>query len=324
MRTHPHRSLAAGCRTLLAATALLLAPAALAGGIPGPASAAPGPRPPAATAAYTPDPDAPHGGRVTGARTPDRSPARDRAVRTFAEGRRAAAREGGRDRGPDAALTHDWWGVFPRPGTHDGITATHTVDPAYRVRDAENFTYAPTTKAQNSCMEVVTAYWQSGPELWAWDWCGAGGPAKVLPVDASFLAKYTPGGTAPAAYSVQLVREGGSGNTWAAHLYNHRTASWELLYRQSGTDKSGLDHGWDMFEIYASVNPATGMGWYCTEARNTVFDSSALRLRRNGAWTPASPADAPWTDPAPDGRAFLCPPLRFLRVSANDHWTVRQ
>ncbi|KAB7839965.1 carbohydrate-binding protein [Streptomyces mobaraensis] len=364
MRRHPH-PLAAGCRTLLAA-ALLLASAALTGaaaqgsaaaepdtrpaGTTTAASAAhpmrttatPGTRPVhgesagAATAeptgtttASAPDPAAPHRGRVTGARTPDRSPARDRAVRAFAEGRRAAAREGGPDRyrrpaRPDADLTHDWWGVFPRPGTHDGITATHTVDPAYHVRDSENFTYAPTTKAQNSCMEVVTAYWQSGPELWAWDWCGAGGPAKTLPIDAAFLAKYTPGGTAPAAYSVQLVREGGSGNTWGAYLYNHRTASWELLYRQSGKDQSGLDHGWDMFEIYASVNPATGVGWYCTEARNTVFDSSAVKLRRDGAWNPASPADSPWTDPAPNGRDFLCPALRFLRAGANDHWTVRQ
>ncbi|MER5786191.1 carbohydrate-binding protein [Streptomyces mobaraensis] len=356
MRRHPH-PLAAGCRTLLAA-ALLLASAALTGAAAqGSAAAEPDTRPAGTTAtasathptrttatpgthpvpgesagtttASAPDPAAPHRGRVTGARTPDRSPARDRAVRAFAEGRRAAAREGGPDRSrrparPDADLTHDWWGVFPQPGTHDGITATHTVDPAYHVRDSENFTYAPTTKAQNSCMEVVTAYWQSGPELWAWDWCGAGGPAKTLPIDAAFLAKYTPGGTAPAAYSVQLVREGGSGNTWGAYLYNHRTASWELLYRQSGKDQSGLDHGWDMFEIYASVNPATGVGWYCTEARNTVFDSSAVKLRRDGAWNPASPADSPWTDPAPNGRDFLCPALRFLRAGANDHWTVRQ
>lgn len=185
--------------------------------------------------------------------------------------------------------THNWWGVFPQPGTHDGITATHTVDPDYRVSQADNFTYAPTTKAQNSCMEVVTAYWNSGDEIWAWDWCGAGGPAKTVTVDADFKAKYTQSSGSGLAYSVQLVRDDGPGNSWSSYLYNYRSAQWELLYRQSGQDQSGLDHGWDMFEIYASVNPSTGVGYYCTEARNSVFDSSAIELRSNGTWKPHEP-----------------------------------
>ncbi|MEV4436904.1 carbohydrate-binding protein [Streptomyces sp. NPDC049585] len=296
--------------TLVAA--LLTALAAL---VPAPATAGtPGP-------ARTPSPDAPHHGTVTAARTPGHAPGRDRAVRAFADGRRAA-----RTAAPDADLTHNWWGVFPRPGTHDGITATHTVDPAYKVSDPDNFTYAPTTKAQKSCMEVVTAYWNSGNEIWAWDWCSSpGGPAKVLPVDADFLATYTttgPGGTR--AYSVQMVLDDAATNRWSAYLYNHRTAAWSLLYRQSGNDLSALDHGWDMFEIYASTDPATGVGYYCTEARTTVFDSSAVQLRDHGAWKAASPADAPWSEPRPDGRDFLCPRLKFLKAGANDHWTVRQ
>lgn len=261
---------------------------------------------------HAPDPRAPHRGTVKTARTPDRSPGRDRAVRAFAEGRAAGRRA-------DADLTHNWWGVFPQPGTHDGITATHGVDTSYRVSDPDNFTYAPTTKAENSCMEVVTAYWNSGNELWAWDWCGSpGGPAKVVKIDADFLATYS------AAYGVQLVRDDAASNTWSAYLYNRRTGTWELLHRNSGRDRSGLSHGWDMFEIYASVNPATGVGWYCTEARRTAFDSSAIQLRKGGAWRPAGPAEAPWTDPDPQGRDFLCPGLKFVRAGANDHWTVRQ
>ncbi|GGP46097.1 carbohydrate-binding protein [Streptomyces abikoensis] len=286
-----------------------------------------------ATGATAPDPDAPHRGVVTGARTPDRAPGgsagRDRAVRAFENGRRARAgtwahhppTATGR---PAADVTHNWWGIFPRPGSHDGITATHTVDPSYKVSSADDFTYAPTTKAQNSCMEIVTAYWNSGDEIWAWDWCGKGGPAKVLTVDADFLATYTTGTGGGRSYSVQLVRDAASGNRWSSYLYNVRTRSWNLLYQQSGTDQSGLAHGWDMFEIYASVDPATGVGHYCTEARNTVFDSSAIQLRANGAWKPASPADAPWTEDRPDGSAFLCPPLRFVEAGANDHWTVRR
>ncbi|MFI9723035.1 carbohydrate-binding protein [Streptomyces sp. NPDC052396] len=270
-----------------------------------------------------PDPDAPHRGVVTTTRPTVHSPGRDRAVRAFADGRRA--RRGQLARRPAAELTHNWWGVFPQPGTHDGLLATHTVDPSYRVSNADNFTYAPTTKAQNSCMEVVTAYWNSGDEIWAWDWCSSpGGPARTLPVDSDFLAKYTTQSGGHPAYTVQLVRDDASANTWSSYLYNYRTAGWDLLFRQSGADQSGLDHGWDMFEIYAGVDPATGTGYYCTEARNTVFDSSAIQLHHNGSWQPASPADSPWTETAPDGGAFLCPQLRFLQAGEDDHWTVRQ
>ncbi|MEU1075614.1 MULTISPECIES: carbohydrate-binding protein [unclassified Streptomyces] len=297
-------------RTALAA-ALLVAAAAL-GTVQstGTAAARPTERPGTA-----PSPDAPHRGAVAGARTPGHDAGRDRAVAALKDGR--AARP--------AALTHNWWGIFPQPGTHDGITATHSLDPAYHVSDADNFTYAPTTKAQNSCIEVVTAYWNSGNELWAWDWCSRnGGPAKIVPLDADFRAKYTTAVDGRPAFSIQLVKDTGSGNRWSSYLYNHRSAQWELLYRQSGTDQSDLDYGWDIFEIYASVNPATGVGYYCTEARNTVFDSSAIQLRKAGVWKPARPADSPWTEANPSGRDFLCPPLKFLQAGANDHWTVRQ
>ncbi|MCT9092316.1 carbohydrate-binding protein [Streptomyces sp. ASQP_92] len=277
-----------------------------------------GAQPAAAHRTLAPSPNAPHRGTVASARTPGHDPARDRAVAALKKGRDTAFRA------ERAEPTHDWWGVFPQPGTHDGITATHTVDPAYRVSDADNFTYAPTTKAQNSCMEVVTAYWNSGNEIWAWDWCGAGGPAKTVTVDADFKAKYAQPAGRELAYSVQLVRDNASRNTWSSYLYNYRSAQWELLYRQSGRDQSGLAHGWDMFEIYASVNPSTGTGYYCSEARDTVFDSSAIQLRHNGAWKPASPSDSPWTDDNPSGRDFLCPALKFVEAGADDHWTVRQ
>ncbi|MGW1076105.1 carbohydrate-binding protein [Streptomyces sp. NPDC002537] len=309
------------------AAALLTVCAALGTGV----SAAARPAVPVAVSTTTPSPDAPHRGTVTLAHRPADSPApgRDRAVRAFAEGRReqAAARRdpiSGRQR-EDAGLTHNWWGVFPRPGTHDGIMATHSVDPAYRVSDAENFTYAPTTKAQNSCMEMVTAYWNTGDELWAWDWCSSpGGPARTVAVNADFLATYTTNATGHPAYTVQMTQDDPGSNQWSAYLYNYRTSGWDLLYRQSGSDRSGLDHGWDMFEIYASTDPATGTGYYCTEARGTVFDSSAIQLRKGGTWSAAGPANSPWTDADPHGSDFLCPGLRFVQAGANDHWMVKQ
>lgn len=277
-------------------------------------------------AGTAPSPDAPHRGVVTAAHAPGHSPGRDRAVRAFAEGRRERSAAGWTHRpGTAADLTHNWWGIFPQPGTYDGITATHSVDPSYRVSASDNFTYAPTTKAQNSCMEVVTAYSNSGNEIWAWDWCSdPGGPAKVLAINADFLAKYTANSGGRTVYGVQLARDDAGTNSWSSYLYNYRTAAWELLFRQSGQDRSGLAHGWDMFEIYASTNPATGTGYYCTEAANTIFDSSSIQLRSEGAWKAASPSDSPWTEPNPDGAAFLCPGLRFVQAGANDHWTVRQ
>ncbi|GAA3076225.1 hypothetical protein GCM10020000_72000 [Streptomyces olivoverticillatus] len=310
-------------RTSLIA-ALLTTLAATLGTTPPPTPArTPAPPPPSAP----PPPRRPAPGR--GHRSPGPGPFTGRASAPSAPsptaGASAAAPPGPTGRGlADADLTHNWWGVFPQPGTHDGITATHSVDPAYKVSDAENFTYAPTTKAQKSCMEVVTSYWNSGNEIWAWDWCGAGGPAKVVPVDADFLATYTTTGGGRRTYSVQLVQDDASANRWSSYLYNYRSGAWNLLYSQSGTDRSGLDHGWDMFEIYASTDPATGLGYYCTEARNTVFDSSAVQLRSSGIWKPAGPADSPWTEDHPQGSEFLCPSLRFIEAGANDHWTVRQ
>ncbi|MGV4929002.1 carbohydrate-binding protein [Streptomyces sp. BHT-5-2] len=318
------RSRSALTACALAASALA-AVTALAFAAPAATAQPPVPRP------APPSPTAPHTGVVAEARTPARTPGRERAARTFREGRRATSGQAWTHHprlpaSPTGAadVTHNWWGVFPQPGTHDGIMATHTVDPSYTVTDADNVTYAPTTKAQNSCMEVVTAYTSTGNEIWAWDWCGTVGPAKTVPIDSDFLKTYTPGQGQPAAYSVQMVRDDATANRWSAYLYNYRTAAWDLLFRQSGTDQSGLDHGWDMFEIYASVNPATSEGYYCTEARNTVFDSSAVQLRAGGSWKPASPADSPWTETDPDPNAFLCPPLKFVQVSADDHWTVHQ
>ncbi|MYS84733.1 hypothetical protein [Embleya scabrispora] len=281
-----------------------------------------------------PSPTAPHRGIVSQNASDAPTPGRDAAVHAFVEqraklratlsGDSAGTPSDAAATGADASLapTHNFWGVFPQPGTHDGITATHSVDPSYRVTNSQNFTYAPTTKAQNSCMEVVTAYWSQGAEIWAWDWCGTSGPAKTLKVNADFLAKYTTTANGVTSYSVQLTKDATSGNSWSSYLYNHRTQVWELLFRSSGTDQSSLDHGWDIFEIYATVNPATGKGYFCTEARSTAFDSADIKLRRGGAWQLATSTDSPWTSTNPRGSDFLCPSLAFTRAAQNHHWTV--
>ncbi|WP_051467909.1 hypothetical protein [Actinomadura oligospora] len=282
-----------------------------------PASAAPaGPTPP--------NPSAPKIGRVAGARPVPRDANTAKAVRAFQELHRARL---GRTTAPSLReQIHEFWGVEPAAGTHDGLMATHSVDPSYRVSYSEDFTYAPTTKAASSCMEVTTVYSQAvGNELWAWDWCGSGGPAVELPMDASFERTYTTQVNGHAAYTVQLVRTNASTNAWTAYLYNHTTNTWNSFFSKSGRDTSGLRYGWDIFEIYASRDPSTGNAYYCADAKNVVFESSSIKLRHSTTWTPASPSDSPWAPVAvPTPSDYLCPTLTFTRASANDHWLVNQ
>ncbi|MEV5573035.1 carbohydrate-binding protein [Spirillospora sp. NPDC052269] len=302
-------------RTLLACLLPTVLVAAL---TTAPATAAPS----APTA--SPNPNAPRSGRVAGARPVPNTPGTAKAARAFRALHQARL---GRN-APDALReqVHEFWGVEPAAGTHDGLMATHSVDPSYQVSYADDFTYAPTTKAASSCMEVTTVYSQAvGNELWAWDWCGSGGPAVEIPMDASFEHTYTTQVNGHAAYTVQLVRTNASTNAWTAYLYNYTTNTWSSFFSQSGQDTSALPYGWDIFEIYASRDSSTGNAYYCADAKNVVFESSSIELRHNGAWTPATSSDSPWepvTSPNPSD--YMCPTLKFTRASANDHWLVDQ
>ncbi len=127
------------------------------------------------------------------------------------------------------------------------------------------------------------------------------------------------------AYSVQLVQTNASTNAWSAYLYNYTTDAWSLFYSKSGRDTSSLNYGWDIFEIYATRDPRTGNAYYCNDAKNVVFESSGIQLRKNGAWHTATPSDSPWQPYAtPNPNDYLCPSLQFVRAGANDHWIVRQ
>ncbi|MFC4911978.1 carbohydrate-binding protein [Actinomadura gamaensis] len=276
------------------------------------------------TAPASPDPTAPKVGRVAHARAVPQDAATKKAADAFRALHRARLRNSA---GPAIdEQVHEFWGVEPAAGTHDGLMATHSIDPSYQVSYADDFTYAPTTKAASSCMEITTVYSQAvGNELWAWDWCGGNGPAVEVPMDASFQRTYTTQVNGHAAYTVQLVRTNASTNAWTAYLYNYTTKTWSSFYSKSGRDTSGLRYGWDIFEIYASRDPSTGNAYYCEDARNTVFESSSIKLRHNGAWTAASPSDSPWEPVAnPDPSDYLCPTLKFVRAGSDDHWVVSQ
>ncbi|TDD87122.1 carbohydrate-binding protein [Actinomadura rubrisoli] len=301
-------------RTLLACSVLAAFAAATVPAMTGQATTtAPGKQ----RAAASPDPNAPKRGYVEGARSFVRNAQSVKAADNFRELHNSRVRR---------EQIHHFWGVEPGAGTHDGFMATHSINTGYRVSNSADYTYTPTIKAAGSCMEVTTVYSQTvGNEVWAWDWCGKGGPAKEIKMDANFVETYTQPVNGHPAYSVQLVQTDAGQNAWSAYLYNYKTSSWSLFYSKSGSDTSRLKYGWDIFEIYATRNTSTGTAHYCTDAKNVVFESSSIQLRKGGAWHAATPSDSPWqptTEPNP--KDYLCPTLKFVRAGANDHWIVRQ
>ncbi|WP_412541844.1 carbohydrate-binding protein [Longispora sp. K20-0274] len=228
-----------------------------------------------------------------------------------------------------AQQLHHFWGVEPTASSGDGLQATQSVVPNWRTSKDGDFMYTPTMKPPGgSCIEVTTAYWRYGTtltnEVWAWDWCGGDGPKKEVNIDSAFLAKYTTVDGRP-AYTVKVEKTNAANNTWTAFLFNYQTNAWDTFYAKGGSDTSGLDYGWDIFEFYASKNPATGQAYYCADMPNTGFDSSAIKLRKNGVWSPATAANSPWEPYVnPTGSTYWCNSLKFQKVGANDHWTVRK
>jgi len=124
---------------------------------------------------------------------------------------------------------------------------------------------------------------------------------------------------------VDIHRTTASPNTWTALLFNYQTNVWDSYYTSSGTyDLPQFPFGWNMFEVYTSVNPATSVGFFCTDLAGRAFESSAIQLLINNAWTAATAANAP-ADSAtpPSGSRFDCPALTFSIAHANDDWLDR-
>ncbi|WP_035306606.1 hypothetical protein [Actinokineospora inagensis] len=225
-----------------------------------------------------------------------------------------------------AAQKHTFWGPEPQLNSNaDGMVVTQSVTPSLRISNRNDVVYAPTMKPTgHSCIEVVTAYGLGqAAQVWAWDWCKSVSPAKVVPIDSSFLTNYTTTVNGHPAYTVQEVRTNASANTWTASLRNVKTGAWDPLFTQSGSDQSTLNEGWDIFEIYATHNPSTGNAYYCADARGAVFESSSIQLRVSGAWTAATPTNSPLRPTAtPRPADYDCTTLKFQVVTANSNWRV--
>lgn len=225
----------------------------------------------------------------------------------------------------DAQL-HTSWGIrMPFSGGSLGMRALQSVfSGAGTTTRGGDYVYAPTAiPAGGACIEMTTAYTPSGPRLWAWDWCGGRDTVgKLTVMDSAFLAKYTTTVNGRSAYNVDIHRTSASPNTWTALLFNYQTSVWDSYYTSSGTyDLPQFPFGWNMFEIYSSIEPATGVGYYCTDMNGRAFESSSIQLLVNNVWTAATPANAPTDSTTPPlGSRFQCPQLTFSVVHANDDW----
>lgn len=262
------------------------------------------------------------GGEVPGVRGPAALRLAGAAADRF---RQVTADRIGRMPAADAPVTtlsdlHTAWGIFFNDRTSTGLQATHSVQNI--TTHGGDFVYAPTALPPGgACTEMTTAYTDTGPLLWAWDWCGGRDTiGKVVKLDAAFRATYTTTVNGQAAYTMREIQTSTSNNGWTVYLFNYATQAWDTFYATSGT-KDIPGSTWDFFEIYTTVNPSTGAGYYCADSNGKVFEASGVQVSQNGAWVAASTANSSLGTP-PSGSSFDCPALKFSIVHANDHWTA--
>jgi len=217
---------------------------------------------------------------------------------------------------------HTAWGTFFNDSASSGLQATHTVLDI-TTTGGDDWVYAPTALPPgNACIEMTTAYTPSGPKLWAWDWCGGRDTVgKLVNMDATFQATYTTVVNGRRVYTMDEHRTDAGSNTWTAYLMNYRTGAWDVFYTSGGT-KDIPGSSWDFFEIYTTVNPSTGAGYYCRDLLGTTIDASDMKVQQNGAWVPAAPGNSSLSSP-PAGSRFDCPSLTFSIVHANDAWRAQ-
>jgi hypothetical protein len=238
----------------------------------------------------------------------------------------AAGSAGARSDAAPAAQLHTDWGVNLPSSQSQGLHATQTVlSGTGTTTSGGDFVYAPTAlPGGNSCIEMTTAYTPSGPDLWAWDWCGGRDTVgKLTAMNSTFLATYTTTVNGRTSYSLDEHRTSTTANTWTAYLYNYQTHVWDTFYTSSGTfDLPQFSFGWNMFEVYTSVNPATGAGYYCQNLNGRSIESSGVQVMVGSTWTAASPSNTTASTP-PAGSRLDCPSLHFTVAHPNDDWVAQ-
>jgi hypothetical protein len=173
---------------------------------------------------------------------------------------------------------------------------------------------------------MTTAYTDTGPVLWAWNWCsGYNDVAKLVNIDSNFLSTYTTTLNGYAAYTMDVHKTNASNNQWTAYLFNYRNQAWDVFYTSSGKfdlEAEGYDWGWDIFEIYSTRDSSTGNAYYCASQNGRKFEAANIQTQVNGAWTAVTPSLSGSLYPR-SGSDFDCPSLKFTVVNANDHWLAQ-
>jgi hypothetical protein len=216
---------------------------------------------------------------------------------------------------------HEGWGINPPSSLTDGMLATQSVVPGLTTT-GDDYLYAPTAMSPGySCLELTTAYTPFGSVLWAWGWCGPDKPVKLVRMNAKFVSTYTTQFLGQEVYSMAEMKTSPSTNGWTIFLYNYRYHHWNTFTTESGTDQiSEFPFGWDMFEVYSTLDPVTGNGYYCGDSAGDIFLSTGVELRRGTSWVRATPALAPLQSAPPPGSTFDCSKLQFSVLVPDSTW----
>jgi hypothetical protein len=140
-------------------------------------------------------------------------------------------------------------------------------------------------------------------------------------MDATFLATYTTMVNGRPAYSMDEHKTSTSANAWTVYLFNYKTHAFDTFMSSTGA-KDIPGSSWDFFEMYTTVDPATGAGYYCQNANGMAIEASSVKVSQGGAWTPANATNSSLSKPPP-GSAYDCPSLTLTVGHANDNWIAQ-
>ncbi|MFI9387256.1 hypothetical protein [Kutzneria sp. NPDC052558] len=205
--------------------------------------------------------------------------------------------------------------AFLDKGNNQGAFAAQSVTTALHPTNSGTTIYTPTLfPAGGSCIEVTTVYTTSVQAVEAWDWCNHIDFEASVPINASFVSKYTSGG----AYTTEILKTGA--NTWVAYLYNYSTKAYDTLYTSSGNTQVGTTTGWDVNELYSSVQ-SNGQSYACTDMAGKTFSANNIQVNLGGTWTAASASNSD-TRYDTGNASFDCPSRSYQMISPYSHWQV--
>jgi len=204
--------------------------------------------------------------------------------------------------------------AFVNKGNNQGAFAAQSVTTALHPTNSGTTIYTPTLyPAGGSCIEVTTVYTTSVQAVEAWDWCNHINFEASVPINSSFVTKYTSGG----AYTTEILKTGT--NTWVAYLYNYSTKAYDTLYTSSGSTQAGTT-GWDVNELYSSVQ-SNGQSYACTDMAGKTFSANNIQVNLGGTWQAASASNSDTRFDSGDA-AFDCPSRSYQMITQFSHWQV--